>query len=114
MQNTNKVNKLLTKKILHQHRFKKFNPLKYKPKSTIKTNIIEANNKIHERSKSMKKATFGKILRATNNTTTNRTSRANINKYENKDTHGKFWSLNQANGKYKQGNKPLKKTQLAV
>lgn len=67
MQNTNKVNKLLTKKILHQHIFIKFNT-KYKPKPTIKTNIIEANNKIHERAKSMKKATFGEILRATNNT----------------------------------------------
>ena len=42
MQNTVKVNETATKQISHQRKFKKFNTLKYKPKTTVKTtNVTE-------------------------------------------------------------------------
>ena len=43
-QNTIKGNETVTKQILHQQKFKKFNTMKYKPKPVKTTNFTEGNN----------------------------------------------------------------------
>ena len=51
-------NEAVTKKILHNPKFKKYNNLKYKPKAAVETtNLTDENG-------NLKKTTYAKILRA--------------------------------------------------
>ena len=42
-----KINETMKNKIFHEHKFKKFNTLKYKPKPTVKTKELHRRKQIN-------------------------------------------------------------------
>ena len=67
IQNTIKVGEKTTKEILHKQKFKMFNTMKYKPKTTVKTANFTKANKLLEKSATTERPTHVEILKATKN-----------------------------------------------
>ena len=80
IQNTIKVNETATKQILHQRKFKKFNSLKYKPKTALKTPNFTERNELFEKSTTTARTTYAEIMKDTKNTSI-KTSNTNLNNY---------------------------------
>ena len=90
----------MTKQILHQRKFKKFNTLKYKPKPTVKITNLTGGNELIETSPITARSTYAEILKDTKNPSI-KTSKTNL-----KNIHKKLCSLDQTIRILKQGNIP--------
>ena len=108
IQNTIKVNETATKRILYQRKFKKFNPLKCKPKPTVKTTNFTEGNELLEKSPTTGRLTYAVILKDKKNPSL-KTSKTNLNNSKtNKNMHEKFRLLSSTIRTRKQGNIPLR------
>ena len=93
IQYTIKVNETVTKQMLPQWKFKKFNTLKFKPKPTVKTINFTEGNKLLDKSPSTARATCAKILKDAKNSSI-KTTKTNLNNSTtNKNIHKKLRSI---------------------
>ena len=102
IENTIKVNETVTKKSLHQQKFKKLNTLKYKENPTVKTTNFTEGNELLEKSPTTARPTYAEILKATKNLSI-RTTKSTLNTYKtNKSKHTRKITFTKPDNSYMQ------------